>query len=108
MLLDLVIPIGLIINELMTNSFKHAFPDGRQGLIVIELFETEPNQSLLRYTDDGVGTGENFDFKKQNTLGLQLIFNIGENQLMGNVKMEGTGGMSCSVIFKNDLYTERV
>lgn len=108
MLLDLVIPIGLIINELMTNSFKHAFPDGRRGLILIELIETDQNRSLLRYTDDGVGTGADFDFRKQNTLGLQLVFNIGENQLMGNVTMEGVGGMSCSMIFKNDLYTERV
>src|SRR5207253_4196649 len=67
---DAAIGCGLIIHELASNSFKHAFPDGRVGEILIDLSE-EPDQSVrLRLSDDGVGLPKNLDFLQTQSLGL--------------------------------------
>ncbi len=107
-LLDTAIPFGLIINELMANSLKYAFPDNRKGMISISLTEGESKNIILQYSDDGVGVPDGFDFRNQNTLGLKLIYNIGESQMMGKVVMENNNGVSCSVEFSNKFYKARV
>lgn len=107
-LLDMAIPLGLVLNELLTNSLVHGFPGGRQGRIAIELGREEGRDYLLSYSDDGVGLPEDFDFRGQQSLGLRLIFSIGEDQLLGKVEMEGSGGVRCSLRFRDGLYAERV
>ena len=71
--LDHAVPCGLILNELMTNALKYAFPNGRNGTIYVEL-RVNPGQVLsLRVADDGVGFPADFDIHKTKSLGLQLV-----------------------------------
>ncbi len=65
-------PCGLLVNELIANALKHAFPDGRAGEIRVELAK-EADQVRLSVSDDGVGLPEGTDPEQTGTLGLQLI-----------------------------------
>lgn len=107
-LLDTAIPFGLILNELMSNSLRHAFPGERHGAISITFGRQMGGKYLLRYADDGVGVVEGFDFRSQDSLGLKLIFAIGEQQLFGKVTFLGQAGLSCEVEISADLYQSRV
>src|SRR5262249_44205653 len=71
--MDVAIPLGLIVNELLTNSLKYAFPDGRQGRIEIEL-SREERRGLLSYRDDGIGLPPGFDLETSSSLGTRLVF----------------------------------
>jgi two-component sensor histidine kinase/ABC-type amino acid transport substrate-binding protein len=108
LLIDTAIPFGLILNELMTNSLTHAFPSDRAGSISITLDELDAERNRLVYADDGVGVPEGFDFRLQNTLGLSLIFSLGEQQLGGAVEFQSDHGVRCSIDFPKTLYTARV
>lgn len=66
------IPCGLIVNELITNVIKHAFPAERQGTVLVELRHPE-NKVSLAVTDDGVGIPDDFNIEKSETLGMQLV-----------------------------------
>ncbi len=70
--LNLAVPCGLIVNELITNALKHAFVGKEQGNIFITL-KSEPNGALLQVGDDGAGIPENVDVQQSETLGLQLV-----------------------------------
>lgn len=105
---DIVVPIGLILNELITNSLKHAFPEQNNGLVSISFTKTEPDKFLLKYSDNGIGVSDSFDYINQKTLGLTLIREIAENQLQGKVKMNSNNGLHCSIEFQNNLYSVRV
>jgi two-component sensor histidine kinase/PAS domain-containing protein len=107
-LLDTAIPFGMVLNELMTNSLKYAFPDNRSGVISISLTRNDPDKIILSYFDNGVGVKEGFDFREQNSLGLKLIYSIGEKQMMGNIIMENKKGVCCLFEFSNNLYNARV
>jgi PAS domain S-box-containing protein len=97
--LDTAVPIGLILNELMTNSLKHAFPNRRKGCIKIKITNDCAGVSSLRYEDDGVGVPPGFDFYNGETLGLKLIRSIG-SQINGDVRFESSGGVACSISFR--------
>jgi len=100
------IPLGLIVNELLTNSLKHAFPDGRSGEIGIE-FQPVNNKFLLTVSDDGVGFPEDLDFQKTETLGLQLV-NMLIKQLDGTIELDRSHGTEFKINFKEQEYAERV
>jgi two-component sensor histidine kinase len=88
--LDQAVPCGLILNELITNAFKYAFPDGQKGTIWIEL-RAKPAQILsLQVADDGVGIPTDFDIDKTKTLGLQLVNSL-VSQLDGKLEVERSG-----------------
>lgn len=70
---DKAIPCGLILNELVGNALKHAFPDGRDGKIRVELRAEMPRKLILAVSDDGVGLPGSFDLQKTQSLGLQLV-----------------------------------
>ena len=106
-LIDIAIPIGLIINELLSNTFKHAFPKD-VGEISIKIVRKENDKISIFIKDNGVGVEEKFDFYNTNTLGLQTVINIVENQLMGNVIFDSSDGLSCTIVFDDKLYDERV
>ena len=76
--IDTAIPLGLIINELVTNSVKHAFPQG-EGTISIKL-KSLPEQMELIVADNGIGLPENIDIQKPETLGLQLVKSLTEQR----------------------------
>lgn len=67
------IPCGLIVNELLTNTLKHGFPQGRQGKIAVRLAGDDKGQVVLSVSDDGIGLPDNLDIAKATTLGLQLV-----------------------------------
>jgi len=80
------IPCGLIVNELVSNSLKHAFPAGRQGAITIGLTRNSAGNYLLTVTDNGIGFPADQDFRNSQSLGLQLVIMLTE-QLHGTVKL---------------------
>jgi len=85
--IDAAIPSGLIVNELMSNSLKYAFPDDRQGEIRIILHKTEKGEIELYFSDNGIGFPKDFDFNNPKSLGLKLVKNLTEKQLKGSVEL---------------------
>ncbi|MCK9150425.1 histidine kinase dimerization/phosphoacceptor domain -containing protein [Methanobacterium alcaliphilum] len=73
--INTVVPMGLIVNELVTNSIKYAFPDNKKGYINIGLYK-QNEKIILRVIDNGVGFPEDLDYKNTNSLGLQLVNNL--------------------------------
>lgn len=96
---DTAIPCGLIINELVTNSLKHAFPDGK-GEIRIALHRTDENMIELIVGDNGVGIPEDVDFRKTESLGLHLVTILVENQLQGGINLDRSKGTEFQIKFK--------
>jgi PAS domain S-box-containing protein len=91
-------PVGLIVNELITNTLKYAFPDNMDGEINISAEKTE-DQIELEYSDNGVGIPEEFDWKNSNTLGLKLVRTLVENQLDGSIDLDITNGTKFIIKF---------
>jgi PAS domain S-box-containing protein len=87
---ETAVPCGLMINELISNCLKHAFPNGRRGEIKVSIFETackgDRHDYLLEVIDNGVGLPEDLDLETSETLGLQLVRNLTE-QLRGTLKV---------------------
>jgi two-component sensor histidine kinase len=83
--IDRMIPLGLIINEVITNSLKHAFPD-KKGKIVIDGKKVGEKQHVFVYEDDGIGLPEDFNFDQTESLGMQLIQMLVE-QIDGALKL---------------------
>ena len=79
--IDKAIPCGLIVNELISNSLKYAFPDDRKGTINIRLSKTDNETIEISISDDGIGIHEDFKFMEKNTLGMLLLKSIAEEQL---------------------------
>jgi two-component sensor histidine kinase len=89
--IDTAVPLGLITNELLTNSFKYAFENGKPGKIIIQLSATSPGNYLFRYHDNGIGLPENFDLGQSESLGMRLIGRLAE-QLAGNMRYRYENG----------------
>ncbi|AUB56136.1 histidine kinase [Methanobacterium subterraneum] len=106
--IDTAVPLGLIINELVSNSLKYAFKDRDEGEIRISLLETaEPGKYLLLIRDDGTGFPHELDFAESHSLGLQLV-NTLVNQLDGEIEMITNGGTTFNMIIHEQKYKERV
>ncbi len=84
--IDTIIPLGLILNELITNCYKYAFEGKTQGNIHIRFCQQEKT-NWLRVADDGVGLPEGFDMLKAHTLGLSLVRGL-VRQLNGTLRHE--------------------
>jgi len=104
--IDTAIPCGLIINELVSNSLKHAFPKGRSGEIGIELYREDDGSYALITRDDGIGLPEGFDFKNTHSLGLQLV-NILVKQLHGSMDVDRSHGTKFTIKFQELKYKDR-
>jgi PAS domain S-box-containing protein len=96
---DAAIPCGLIINELVSNSLKHAFPGGKGGSIEITLRPDGPERLRLCVSDDGVGLPPGFDVHDTPSLGLQLV-NTLARQLGGAVEVGGGAGAEFNITFR--------
>ncbi len=107
-LIDTAIPCGLIINELITNALKYAFPNEVRGEINIQLFKSADDLITLKISDNGIGIPESIDIFNSETLGIQLLSSIVEHQLRGKIEFEFSKGVSCTISFKDSLYVERV
>ncbi len=95
--LDLSIPCGLIINEIISNSLKYAFPDNRDGIIFVTL-GVNKNKIKIEVGDNGVGIDESIDIKNTQTLGLQLVDTLVE-QLSGTLKLSRNKGTIFTIEF---------
>jgi PAS domain S-box-containing protein len=98
--IDSGIPCGLIINELVTNSLKHAFPDGRKGEMKISLRSIDANMIELAVSDNGTGIPEDLDFRNTKSLGLHLVTMLAENQLHGEIHLDRSKGTEFKIKFK--------
>jgi len=96
---DTAIPCGLIINELVSNSLKHAFPEDREGEIKIALRRTDRNEVELVVSDDGIGIPEDLDFRNTESLGLQLVTSLAESQLQGKTELNRAKGTEFRIRF---------
>jgi two-component sensor histidine kinase len=94
------IPCGLIVNELLTNAIKYAFPGNRKGLIRIAIRNISGNEVEIAVSDDGIGLPETLDIRNTQTLGLQLVTTLVENQLKGRVELERADGTRFSIRFE--------
>jgi PAS domain S-box-containing protein len=88
--LQTAVPLGLALNELLANSLRHGFPDGRRGNIRVRLERADDALSLV-VADDGVGLPEGFDLASCRTLGLKLVHALA-SQLDGGFRLESRGG----------------
>ncbi|MGE0569074.1 MAG: histidine kinase dimerization/phosphoacceptor domain -containing protein, partial [Bacteroidia bacterium] len=95
--IDAAIPLGLLLNEMLTNSYKHAFPEKKKGNIKIHSF-TRGNQLMLEVSDDGVGMKEDTK-SSQESLGLELI-EILIDQLGAEMVRDVTNGTSYKMIIE--------
>lgn len=92
------IPCGLMVNELVSNCLKHAFPDGRSGNIQVKMLQDE-NQISLEVSDNGVGLPQEFDVKNSGSLGLQLVEILTE-QVQGKLVIDRSQGTSFQITFQ--------
>jgi len=96
--LDTATPCGLILNELLSNALKHAFPNGQRGDIRIELQAEHDQKVILRVVDTGVGFPAELDFRQTDSLGLQLVCAL-TAQLQGTITLERHSGTAFTVTF---------
>lgn len=92
------VPLGLIVNELLTNSMKYAFPGDRSGEIELE-FSCSGDEYLLRVADNGVGFPEDLDYKNSSSLGLQLVTSLTE-QINGKISLRNKNDTEFRITFK--------
>ncbi|MHB8054379.1 MAG: histidine kinase dimerization/phosphoacceptor domain -containing protein [Candidatus Aminicenantales bacterium] len=97
---NLAIPFGLILNELISNALKHGFAKGRKGVLRIRLRRGAGGEVMLRVTDNGAGIPTSFDFRKSETFGLKVV-NLLVNQLGGVFDLDRIGGTSFIVTFRS-------
>ncbi|SFD61678.1 Two-component sensor histidine kinase, contains HisKA and HATPase domains [Chitinophaga sp. CF118] len=94
-------PVGLILNESITNAIKYAFPDNKAGIITIKLLYTETKEILLSVADNGTSLPEDFDLKKKGSLGMTLIETLSE-QLEGALNITNNKGLEIAILFKEE------
>jgi two-component sensor histidine kinase/ribosomal protein L18 len=95
------IPIGLILNEAITNSIKYAFPDNRPGLVNISLKRTFPSHFILRISDTGIGMPESFDSLNPGTMGLRLMIGLSQD-IDGTFSIISQNGTTITLDFEYD------
>ncbi len=99
LIIDTAIPCGLIINELVSNSLKHAFPGNQKGEIRVKLHSTGNKGYSLKISDNGVGFPRGMNFRQTKSLGLQLV-TVLVDQLGGTIKMVKRKGTTFNITFK--------
>ncbi|HID73572.1 MAG TPA: PAS domain S-box protein, partial [Thermoplasmata archaeon] len=92
------VPCGLIINELISNCLKHAFPDGRSGTIEVSIEERDGRVRIV-VEDDGVGLPPDLDFRETDTLGLEIVTTL-TAQIEGTIDIDRSGGTAFIIVFE--------
>jgi two-component sensor histidine kinase len=96
--IDRAIPCGIILNELVSNSFKHAFSDTVRGKINIGFHSSGSGKVKMQVSDNGRGLPLDFDISKISSLGMQLVNSL-VTQLNGTLHIKKSGGASFTVTF---------
>jgi PAS domain S-box-containing protein len=97
--IETALPCGLILNELITNAFKYAFPGGRRGEITVSLNRRKSGEILLEVVDDGIGIVPGFDARRDGGIGFQIVFALAESQLRARVELRSEHGVTWLVAF---------
>lgn len=113
-LIDIAVPMGLLLNELVSNSLVHGFPEssdaGTDGEREIRLAirRSEDGRICIEYSDTGRGVPEGFDFRSVTTMGIRSITMLVEHQLQGVVRFSSPSGVRCEITFDDTIYEARV
>lgn len=106
--IDTITPCGLVINELMTNTLKYAFPGNRAGKITVSAHLNADGIIELRFSDDGIGLPEGLDLEKPKSLGLKIVHALVETQLQGKMVVERAHGTGFVISFKEMDKRQRI
>lgn len=107
--LDHAVPCGLILNEIVTNSIKYAFPNADDALIRIKASKSkDTNVFSLTVSDNGVGLPTNFDLNSVSSLGMKLINDLVKIQLGGTLNITQDNGIKYSIFFSDSQYMRRI
>jgi two-component sensor histidine kinase len=96
--IDTTIPCGLIINELVSNSLKHAFPGGRKGEVSVKMHKDQKGHYTLIVSDTGIGFPGDVDFRQTDTLGMKLVSDL-VKQLKGTIELKRIKGTEFKIVF---------
>ena len=93
------VPLGLILNEAISNAFKYAFPGGSSGLVSISIIDSSTDKNyLVTISDNGVGLSPDYDLSKKSSFGIRLMQGLSK-QLGGSFKIESDIGVKINVAF---------
>jgi PAS domain S-box-containing protein len=96
--IDTAIPVGLMMNELISNSLKYAFPKGRKGDISVAIHRQDHALTIL-FKDNGVGIPADFDWQNAKSLGFRLVLSLVE-QLQGTIELDRAAGTAFTIVVK--------
>ena len=97
--IKIAVPLGLIVNELVSNCLEHAFPENRSGEIRVSIKHVSENQSELIVADNGIGISDDLEVSGTNTFGLYLVNTLTE-QLQGAMELNRRDGIEARIRFK--------
>ena len=100
--IETAIPCGLLLNELISNAFKHAFRERQKGVIKIGILKLEKGIIEIIVTDDGAGFPEGFDLRRSCSSGLQTVVSLVEHQLQGTIEMSSGAGSRFRITFRDE------
>ncbi|MBD2484542.1 PAS domain S-box protein [Planktothrix sp. FACHB-1365] len=100
-------PCGLIVNELVSNTLKHAFPNGRAGIVYLGLHQNEEDKISVTVRDNGIGFPEGVDFRNVESLGMELVCTL-TDQLEGTITLDRENGTQFTVSFSELQYRHRL
>jgi PAS domain S-box-containing protein len=103
--IDTAIPCGLIINELVSNAYKHAFPNGGPGMVTLSLARQDDGKLLLEMQDTGRGLPADLDVRKTKSLGMQLVHTLVQ-QLRGTIEMRSENGAHFTLRLQENIRKE--
>lgn len=106
--IDVGYPLGLVITELISNIYKHAYPDGGNGILKITLRQDMNGMIVLELSDNGAGVPQDFELTRSDSMGLKTVYNLVEYQLKGTIKFENEHGLKWIISFNGDIKNIRV
>ncbi|HEY3252269.1 MAG TPA: PAS domain S-box protein [Ignavibacteria bacterium] len=101
--METAIPCGLLINELLTNSYKHAFPQNKKGTIEINFSSNGNGKFKLKFKDEGIGFPSGIDIQNSNSTGLTLIHAL-TDQIDGTIEVKNECGVEYNIVFPDSVY----
>ena len=99
---DIALPCGLIVNEVLSNALKYAFPGGKAGEVQIELRREPEGKVHLRIADNGIGLPRGCDWQTSPTLGLRLVRTLAR-QIEAHMQVDSANGTAFSIAFRDGL-----
>jgi PAS domain S-box-containing protein len=100
--IDVMVPCGLAISEIVSNSLKYAFPEGRSGRIEIRASSTADGGVEIVVRDDGVGISPDVDIRSTGTMGMSLVLGLIEKQLGGSIELDRDAGTTFTILIPGD------